>query len=141
MARSSAIPKTAVVPQSAPRVRTKLTPEQRARVARVTKTQPQDRLVHQLTPEQLAMAADRSILAATIRKLTADKDAIDDVFKGLLSEAGAVGVDRKGNPVVVMAPWSRHGLDGDRLKAEQPEIAAEYEKISTGVTPKYMEGV
>lgn len=133
MAEPARAPKTPS-PQTR-KLQDRLTAAQKAQIAKAASQQ----LVYRLTPRHIDMAITREALAAEIKKLVAEKEAIDNMFKTELRAAGALlGVDRHGNGVVQLEAYRRELIDGKRLRLEQPDLAAEYTKVTEGFTPNYL---
>ena len=97
----------------------------------MTKSDP----IIKLTAVQVAAAQDWHDLDVAIKKLTTDRDAIKNQFGHMLEQAGARIGTFRGDVIVEMRPWSRNTIDTKRLKDERPELAEEYSKESSGLTP------
>lgn len=94
-------------------------------------------LVTKLSSAEVALARERHDLDVAIRKLVAERDAIDEKMRWRLEQSGShIGTFRSAI-VVEMRPWTRHTLDSKRLRLEEPAIAARYERESSGMTLHY----
>ncbi len=81
---------------------------------------------------------DWRILDAQIKKLTADRDAIIKRFRDRMEADGAHVCMFRSSVLVQRNETHREILDSKRLKAERPEIAAEYMKPSDTWRPVYV---
>jgi len=104
----------------------------------MTNLTPTTNLVTKLTMAEVSMAADRKMLDAQIKKLTAERDAIDDRLRHRLEKSGAHIATFRSAVVVEVRPWTRHTLDAKRLRLEQPNLVERYERESNGVSLHYV---
>lgn len=95
-------------------------------------------LVTKLTMSDVSLASDRKMLDAQIKKLTAERDAIDEKLRQRLQQTGAHLGTFRGSVVVELRPWTRSTLDTKRLRLEQPNLVERYERTSTGTSLHYV---
>ncbi len=91
-----------------------------------------------LTAAQVQMVMDWRELDAQIEKLTKERDAIKGQLQEHVERHGARICTHRGKLIAEMREWHRNLIDSKRLKVEQPEIAAEYTKESSGASLKYV---
>jgi predicted phage-related endonuclease len=95
-------------------------------------------LITKLTMAEVSMAEDRKMLDAQIKKLIAERDAIDEKLRQRLEQSGAHLATFRNGIVVEMRPWTRTTLDAKRLRLEQPNLVERYERTSTGMSLHYV---
>lgn len=98
---------------------------------------PKTQLVTKLTTAEVALAHERHDLDLQIKKLMSERDALDEKIRLRMERTGAHIATFRGAIVVEMRPWTRRTLDARRLRLEQPAIAEQYERESSGMALHY----
>ena len=98
---------------------------------------PEEGSVTDLPDEAIDLIVGLAALAEKRKEIEAEETLGQNELKALLAEHEIGRVN--GEVVVTWKPQTRKTIDSKRLKAEHPEIAAEYEKASTfrKLDPKY----
>ncbi len=93
-------------------------------------------------PPNLARLVERHAeVAAQLRALTREKEHIDHTVRGFLTEHDKRrGRVRRGNKLVIVVELQDRGrmaIDTPKLRLEEPEIAARYERLITWTEVRY----
>jgi predicted phage-related endonuclease len=100
----------------------------------ITKTQP----ILKLSISQVHLVQERLDLDRDIKKLTDERNAIDDQLQRSLEQHHAVLGMYRARLLLEMQGWTRTTVDTTRLRRECPDMAAQYERTNTGQRLHYV---
>lgn len=96
----------------------------------MTTSKMQQNVILKVTQARVEKIADRQNIDAQIKKLTAQRDAIDAEIKADMIAHGKIVCQYRNQTLVELQETRRHTIDSKRLRLEKPELAAAYTKES-----------
>ena len=90
----------------------------------------QQNVILKVTQARVEKIAERQVLDAQIKKLTAERDAIDTDIKADMIAHGALLCQHRNMTLVELQETTRRIIDSKRLRTEAPDVAERYTKES-----------